>query len=241
MTSSCEIINSSTWAKLWASRSRGARGRLMETEWYHWADFFHIRIVWNVYFNAVTLFAFTAFLSLLDKVDDDDDDDDDGLLLPIELNSATKNRRWSLTLSPSLSQLAPIQATKIFSVVKRPVLNLAETASARASSPNLQGSSGGAGMCKQIGGGLITGGNFQTLPKSSISRNASRENCSWKFSSRKWTCFTDRDCRCRRHHRRRWRRLLRRRCWCHSAKTSTKWTKPLPGWISSFFVEKRKK
>ena len=146
----------------------------------------------------MTLFAFTAFLSLLDKVDDndndadyddddddddddndaDDDDDDDGLLLPIELNSATKNRRWSLTLSPSLSQLAPIQATKIFSVVKRPVLNLAETASARASSPNLQGSSGGAGMCKQIGGGLITGGNFQTLPKSSISRNASRENCS---------------------------------------------------------------
>ena len=57
----------------------------------------------------MTLFAFTAFLSLLDKVDDDDDndadddDDDDGLLLPIELNSATKNRRWSLTLSPSLS------------------------------------------------------------------------------------------------------------------------------------------
>ena len=59
----------------------------------------------------MTLFAFTAFLSLLDKVDydddddndADDDDDDDGLLLPIELNSATKNRRWSLTLSPSLS------------------------------------------------------------------------------------------------------------------------------------------
>ena len=65
------------------------------------------------------MFAFTAFLSLLDKVDDDDndadyddddddndaddDDDDDGLLLPIELNSAAKNRRWSLTLSPSLS------------------------------------------------------------------------------------------------------------------------------------------
>ena len=95
-------------------------------------------------------------------------------------------------------------------------------------------------MCKQIGGGLITGGNFQTLPKTSISRNASRENCSWKFSSRKWTCFTDRDCRCRRHHRRRWRRLLRRRCWCHSAKTSTKWTKPLPGWISSFLSKREK-
>ena len=95
-------------------------------------------------------------------------------------------------------------------------------------------------MCKQIAGGLITGGNFQTLPKTSISRNASRENCSWKFSSRKWTCFTDRDCRCRRHHRRRWRRLLRRRCWCHLAKTSTKWIKPLPGWISSFCRKEKK-